>query len=304
MRLLAAGVTVSRTDDDLVRYHGKLMIVDRRVLFLLGFNFTYLDIERSRSFGIVTTNKKHVEQAAKLFDADTMRKPYSAGSKTFIVSPVNARRQLTAFIGAAKKELLIYDPEISDPAMIRTLEARVKAGVAVRIIGNLKSGSTLLPEAKTLHFRLHTRSIVRDNSWAFVGSQSLRTAELDSRREVGLVFRDAKAVSCISQTFAQDWDAEVRPAVQPLSADEEAQKEQISTSKVARKVARAVVDDLPPVTQVLKETLRELSASAPDAGLSPPDVETVVKEAVKNAVKEAVHNLVEEATETKGAGAE
>src|SRR5580704_2256861 len=71
MRLLAAGVRVSRTNDDLVRYHGKLMIIDRRVLFLLAFNFTYLDMERSRSFAIITDNKKHVEEAAKLFDADT-----------------------------------------------------------------------------------------------------------------------------------------------------------------------------------------------------------------------------------------
>src|SRR5438552_18508462 len=31
-RLLAAGVTVSRTADDLLRYHGKLVIIDRRVL--------------------------------------------------------------------------------------------------------------------------------------------------------------------------------------------------------------------------------------------------------------------------------
>src|SRR6478672_9038753 len=29
LRLLAAGVTVSRTGDDLVRYHGKMMIVDQ-----------------------------------------------------------------------------------------------------------------------------------------------------------------------------------------------------------------------------------------------------------------------------------
>ena len=29
MRLLAAGITVARTDNDLVRYHGKLMIVDQ-----------------------------------------------------------------------------------------------------------------------------------------------------------------------------------------------------------------------------------------------------------------------------------
>src|SRR5215471_9756914 len=30
MRLLAAGVTVARTAADLARYHGKLMIIDRR----------------------------------------------------------------------------------------------------------------------------------------------------------------------------------------------------------------------------------------------------------------------------------
>src|SRR3974390_380374 len=32
MRLLADGVIVSRTSDDLVRYHGKMMIVDQRIL--------------------------------------------------------------------------------------------------------------------------------------------------------------------------------------------------------------------------------------------------------------------------------
>ena len=32
MRLLGAGITVARTDDDLVRYHGKIMIVDAREL--------------------------------------------------------------------------------------------------------------------------------------------------------------------------------------------------------------------------------------------------------------------------------
>ena len=44
MDLLEAGVTVSRTADDLVRYHGKMMIVDGRILHLYGFNFTRLDM--------------------------------------------------------------------------------------------------------------------------------------------------------------------------------------------------------------------------------------------------------------------
>src|SRR3989338_8821573 len=47
--MLEKGVTVSRTGDDLVRYHGKLMIVDREALHVYGFNYTATDV-KSRSF--------------------------------------------------------------------------------------------------------------------------------------------------------------------------------------------------------------------------------------------------------------
>jgi hypothetical protein len=53
MSLLEAGVTVSRTADDLVRYHGQMMIVDNKFLHVYGFNFTGLDIAKSRSFGVI-----------------------------------------------------------------------------------------------------------------------------------------------------------------------------------------------------------------------------------------------------------
>src|SRR6187551_2767276 len=42
--LLAAGVTVSRTDDDLIRYHNKMLLIDRERLYTLAFNFCRLDV--------------------------------------------------------------------------------------------------------------------------------------------------------------------------------------------------------------------------------------------------------------------
>src|SRR5437660_1361337 len=39
MRFLENGITVARTDDDLVRYHGKMMLIDRKELFVTTFNF-------------------------------------------------------------------------------------------------------------------------------------------------------------------------------------------------------------------------------------------------------------------------
>ncbi len=205
MRLLDAGVTVSRTADDLVRYHDKLLIVDRRLLYVFSFNFTHLDIDHSRGFGIVTRKAQLVEEALKLLAADSNRTPYVAGVDSFVVSPVNARKQLLALIGRAKKELLIYDPKIDDAEMVRALNERAKNGVDVRVIGTLGKKSEHLHVRPLRGFRLHTRTVIRDRREAFVGSQSLRKAELDARREVGLIVRGKKVVSGLLDTFEADW---------------------------------------------------------------------------------------------------
>src|SRR5437763_21177 len=66
LELLAAGVTVSRTADDLVRYHNKLLIVDRSMLYALAFNWAKLDVDKSRSMGVVTKNSRLLQEAIKL----------------------------------------------------------------------------------------------------------------------------------------------------------------------------------------------------------------------------------------------
>jgi len=206
MRLLDAGITVTRTAGDLVRYHGKMMIVDQRVLHLYGFNFTALDIRRSRSFGVTTRNHALVREALKLFEADSARQPYTAGYVRFIVSPENARERLGAFIKGARTQLLIYDPQVSDSAMIRLLIERAKAGVDVRIIGKLseKKRGPLLAE-RYPGKRLHVRAILRDGRRAFLGSQSLRRLELDKRREVGAILTDAAVIRQMQKVFESDW---------------------------------------------------------------------------------------------------
>ncbi len=295
MRLLAAGVTVSRTDNDLVRYHGKMMIVDRRQLFVLAFNFTWLDIEHSRSFGVITTNKKHVQESIRLFDADSLRKPYNPGSPTFLVSPLNARKQLLRFIAGARTELCIYDPEISDEQVIRVLENKVKSGVTVRIIGRLRGRASGIEAKEMPGIRLHTRSIIRDAKQAFVGSQSLRALELDARREVGIIFRDTRVVARLLQTFISDWElAETAGSGAAKQSVEPVNETTPPASKVAKKVAKAVVKGLGPVTPVIEMTVKE-AAGAAQVDLKSEEIEATVKDAVTEAVKEAVRVVIEQA---------
>jgi phosphatidylserine/phosphatidylglycerophosphate/cardiolipin synthase-like enzyme len=203
LQLLEGGVTVSRTADDLVRYHGKMMIVDGRILHVYGFNFTALDVGKSRSFGVITRNRRLVTEAAKLFEADFNRQPYTACCERFVVSPENARDRLARFVRGAKRQLLIYDPKLTDDAMLQILVARAKAGVDIRIIGKVEPKWELKGEKPGR--RVHVRAIIRDGSRAFVGSQSLRKLELEKRREVGVIVDDPQVVRQMVSVFEEDW---------------------------------------------------------------------------------------------------
>ncbi len=206
LRFLDAGITVARTADDLPRYHGKLMIVDG-TLHVFGFNYTKLDIQKSRSFGIVTRDRRLVREAETLFEADRTRQPYTPGHKKLVVSPETSRDALTDFIQRARKELLIYDVQVSDNVIQRVMQERVRAGVRVRIIGHLEKDLPRVKARKMAGLRLHVRAIVRDGASVFVGSQSLRRLEMDGRREVGIIVTNARIAKKIREVFEADWKA-------------------------------------------------------------------------------------------------
>jgi phosphatidylserine/phosphatidylglycerophosphate/cardiolipin synthase-like enzyme len=206
-----AGVEVARTSDDLIRYHGKLLIIDRRWASVLGFNYTHRDIKRSRSFGVRVDDEDIVKELCRLVDADAAesRHQFVVQHRDLIVSPENARAALTLFIQQAREELLIYDDNIADDKMITLLKSRAAEGLRIRIVGKLEKQwrGDWCEMVKLKTMRLHVRAIIRDRATAFIGSQSLRRLELDNRREVGIVVRDEKIVNQLATFFESDLDA-------------------------------------------------------------------------------------------------
>ena len=302
LRCLAAGIIVARTDEDLIRYHGKYILIDRRVLCMLSFNFTHLDIDHSRGFGIVTSHANWVRESAKLFRADCTRTRYAPTTETFVVSPANSRNVLGTFLKRAKKQLLIYDPKISDKEMLRILQERVKAGVEIKVIGSV-AGHAPFDVQKLDGPRLHTRTIIRDRRQAFVGSQSLRTAELDARRELGLIIQDAKAVAKLVDTFETDLASACKknapaPTKEPDAAKDEPAK---VSEKEAEKAVQVLTKELDPLAVTVKKAVRIAVAKAGDGVLHDQGVKDTMKKVVKKAVKEAVKEAVQDAQDVKEA---
>ena len=207
LRLLELGLTVSRTADDLVRYHDKMIIVDERVLFVFGFNFTRQDLSERRSMAIVTRKRKLVNEALSLFEADATRQAFTTAATDLVISPVNARARLEKLIKSAKESLWIYDSQAIDHPMLRLLEKQSEAGVDVRLIGKVgKLGEDLRVE-KLPELHVHLRAILRDDLELFIGSGGMRTIELDRRREVGIILRDRSAIKRFRRVFEDDWES-------------------------------------------------------------------------------------------------
>jgi len=116
--------------------------------------------------------------------------------------------------------------------------------------------------------------MVRDGEVAFIGSQSLRQEELDARREVGLIFRHPKTVLSLIHTFDDDWALAERAAPELDTVGPKA--------KIARKVAKAVVKDLPAVAPLLNGDSK---------------VEEIIKEVVMQVVKQTAEVPAEDAGE-------
>jgi cardiolipin synthase len=210
-RMLKKGVTVCRTSNDMVRYHGKLLIVDRCAAYILGFNFTADDLQ-SRSFGVVVKSNRVIKELQRLFDSDANRTGYTPRVRDLVISPENGRSRLYRFLGKARVSLDIYDPNVADDEMLALLQKKAARGVRIRIIGSLekKWEKAGIASVQPLRGRLHVRAIVRDSRRAFIGSQSLRKLELDERREVGIIIRERKVVRKVEKVFNADWKRSAR----------------------------------------------------------------------------------------------
>jgi cardiolipin synthase len=204
LRLLEAGLTVGRSADDLPRYHSKLLLVDATRMYLLGFNYTKLDL-RSRSFGLVVDDDQVVKEAIRLFEADLLKQPWEPSpSGNLVVSPENSREKLADFIKGARSQLLVYDGKLSDRRMTKLFEERARAGADVRVLGRCAKAAKITCQ-KLPKLRLHVRCIIRDGEQAFLGSQSMRRLELDGRRELGIITAHRQSVRRMQAIFEEDW---------------------------------------------------------------------------------------------------
>ena len=304
-RFLDAGIIVARSASDLSRYHGKYILIDRRELYVLSFNFTHLDIGHSRGFGVVTTNPNWIREAVRLFEADCTHTPYVPAKRTdtFVVSPTNSRKVLGAFLQGAKTQLLIYDPKISDPEMLRILHDRAKAGVEIKIIGTVAGRAGFDVQKLDGHAAPHAHDHPRPASGlrrqpepSPGGAGFTPRGRPDCPRCAGRqeAHRHLRRRLDLDERRGRRWPRPERrdsPRLQPAAAPETV----VVSDKDAQKAVQILTKELDPLAVSVKKAVRVAVAKVGDAVLGDKDVKDTMKKVVKKAVKDAVKEAVKDA---------
>lgn len=222
--LQAAGVQAEGADSAYHYTHEKAIIVDGATLLILTANLTKSALGGSsyadnREYGIIDANTADVQEATSIFQADWQRATPTLADPNLVVSPVNARARLQAFIAGARATLLVEDEEMVDQQSENALIAAAGRGVSVELVLPKPSGSSgadpdvtrLLQGGVRVRYisnvYMHAKMMVADGRLAFVGSENFSATSLDENRELGILIADPTVVATLTQTFQQDWSS-------------------------------------------------------------------------------------------------
>jgi phosphatidylserine/phosphatidylglycerophosphate/cardiolipin synthase-like enzyme len=174
----------------------------------------------NREYLALDTDAADVAEAEAIFEADDANQP-TAPSGALIVSPVNSRASLLAFIAGATTSIAVEVEELSDPQVTNALCAAAARGVKTSvIIASESSGLSAaqqeaagalddcaVPVVTLVTPYIHAKAIVVDESRIYVGSINLSQVSLDQNRELGLFTANAAALEAVATTVAGDMAA-------------------------------------------------------------------------------------------------
>ncbi len=217
--LKAAGASTELTDPSFKITHEKGMIIDGNTAFIMTSNFTYSALNgKNREYGIIDTVPQDVQEVIDIFNADWNRTTVQLSDASLVVSPVNARSDLTTLISSAQTSLIIEAEELYDTNVAQAIASDAQRGVQVEVvlptpqtqpdsnssgIATIKAAGAQVKEDPQLI--MHAKMLVVDGKQAFVGSENFSITSLDSNRELGLLFSDPQIIATLQQTFGQDW---------------------------------------------------------------------------------------------------
>jgi cardiolipin synthase len=221
--LREAGIDVLDSNPAFEVTHEKSMVCDDTTALIGSANWEPDNFEKTRDYGIVTTEPKEVKEIVECFEADWSRRPFEAPkSSNLIWSPGIGRVQVSQFIDSAKNSLYVQNERYQDAIVVEHLVRAKQRGVKVHVmtrpshslradklvegVGDLRILRDVgIGVRKIRRLRLHAKMLLADRSSAIVGSINLSPGSFDKRRELAIRVKDHDVVKRLFEVVHNDW---------------------------------------------------------------------------------------------------
>lgn len=221
--LREAGIDVLDSNPAFEVTHEKSMVCDDTTALIGSANWEPDNFEKTRDYGIVTTDAAEVSEIIECFEADWSRRPFEPPrSSSLIWSPGKGRAQIAEFIDSAKHSLYVQNERYQDAIIVEHLVRAKLRGVKVHVmtrpshslhadklvegVGDMRIMKDVgIGIRKIRHLRLHAKMLLADRSHAIVGSINLAPGSFDTRRELAIRVKDREIVERLTGIVHDDW---------------------------------------------------------------------------------------------------
>lgn len=190
--------------------HEKSMVFDGKRAMILTGNLGSSTFKKNLDLGaILIDNPKVAKQVETIFNSDWERTPLpDMGDTDLVISPDNARPQLTNLFNSAKSSIQVLQQGFTDRATIDLLAKKLDEGVKTELTltdpgiaqGNMQNAAYLALKGADVNFLItpyiHAKAVEIDggktDSKTYIGSQNFSMSAIDKNRELGYIFHDDK----------------------------------------------------------------------------------------------------------------
>ena len=218
-----AGIDVLDSNPAFEITHEKSLVRDDTTALIGSANWEPDSFEKTRDYGIVTSDEAEVREMIDCFEADWNRQPFEPPAASDLIwSPGAGRAQFAELIDSAKHSLYVQNERYQDAIIVERLVRAKLRGVKVHVItrpshslrvdklvegvGDLRIMKDVgIGIRKLRRLRLHAKMMLADRSRAIVGSINLAPGSFDKRRELAIRVKDDGILKRLSGIVHNDW---------------------------------------------------------------------------------------------------
>jgi len=174
--------------------HSKIILIDNEELILSTGNFTSSNFKYNRDLFIFSKDKNIVSSFSKIFEKDFIWEKYDFYDDSIVLSPTYSRIKIQKLIKNKTKSWV----------QIKIIMADFGYKSFIENNPDYKKYSNLEVKEISKKLKMHSKAVLVDNKFLFIGSINFSKPSLDKNREMWVLLKNKEIIKEFNKLF--DWD--------------------------------------------------------------------------------------------------